>query len=66
MYFAVYTCGLDVYTGYSILYFSSFVILCVHAQYNVEFEFTCLSGQVRLVALALYCLDSAQPAELPR
>ena len=33
---------------------------------NVEFEFACLSGYVRLVALALYCLDSNQPAELPR
>ena len=31
----------------------------------VELEFACLSGEVRLVALALYCLDSAQPAELP-
>ena len=29
---------------------------------DVEFEFDYLSGQVRLVALALYCLDSASPA----
>ena len=34
--------------------------------FNVEFEFACLSGLVRLVAFALYCLDSTQPAELPR
>ena len=32
----------------------------------VELEFACLPGQVRLVALALYCLDPTQPAELPR
>ena len=28
---------------------------------DVELEFACLSGWVRLVALALYCLDSTQP-----
>ena len=26
---------------------------------NAELEFSCLSHEVRLVALALYCLDSA-------
>ena len=29
-----------------------------------ELEFTCLSQQVKLVALALYYVDLAQPAEL--
>ena len=33
---------------------------------DAEFEFACLSGYVRLVAFALYWLDSAQPADLTR
>ena len=33
---------------------------------NVELEFACLSGEGRLVAFVLYCLDSTQPAELPQ
>ena len=33
--------------------------------FNVELEFACLSREVRLVAIALCCLDSAQPAGLP-
>ena len=28
---------------------------------DVELEFTCLSGYVRPIALALYCLDSTKP-----
>ena len=33
---------------------------------DAEFEFVCLSSWVRLVAHVLYCLDSAQPNELPQ
>ena len=47
---------------YSSTKVSAYNITTVH----VELEFACLSGYVRLVALALYCLDSAQPAELPQ
>ena len=32
---------------------------------NIELELACLSGKVRLVSLALYCLDSAPPSGLP-
>ena len=34
--------------------------------YMFELEFACLSGWVRLVALALHSLDSTQPVNLPR
>ena len=33
---------------------------------NAKLEFVCLSDLVKLVALVLYCLDSTQPAKLPR
>ena len=33
---------------------------------DAEFEVFCLSGYVGLVALAVYCLDSVQPAGLPQ